>query len=512
MNVITKSKIHTIVLSFIVCILIGVCSYEYATLAYNLKSEYDEGFFYITSVFIDNTVVSTQPLSLAMNVIDTLIPNIEQYDVLSLRQYAFVAKSISFLILMFCSCIFLYKYYVEMRLNIYLVLIASILLIAIPLLPSQVFNMNDLILIFVTCVFSLCLLFSSFANNIIRCCVITLIGIVSWFTLICNLPAGCMLIVLCVTFMLLHNGFSVKEIVYVVLYGLIGIIIGIGLTHFFVISLSDCYEFLQKGILQTTSGGRASHHSLTRVILVIFFGIRDLAITTFLLCGITYISRIFHKLHRKEWLTVLFSLVCFYVAYKWQVKPQIYITSVLCWLTIIFLHYHISLKTLSKTDIIIIILSFIMPICLVFGTNTNIISKALSCGASWSLLIFLFYYRYQSEVRKFFISAIIIVVYVLLSGLELKLQNQEELHFTEADPIATMNLTTYQKEFYDEVYNVLSSNGYTVGVDTLLGFCFNEMTIVAMDAKPYTNDQQPEEFLLHDLSLLPAPKYMILSE
>ena len=312
--------------------------------------------------------------------------------------------------------------------------------------------------------------------------------------------------------MLLYGGFSVKKMKCVILFGLVGIIIGVGITHFFVISLSDCYEFLQKGILQTTSGGRASHHSITRVILVIFFGIRDLAITTFLLCGITYISKILHKFHRKDWLTILLSMVCFFIAYKWQVKPQIYLTSVLCWLTIIFLHYHVKLKTLSKTDIIIIILSFIMPICLVFGTNTNIISKALSCGASWSLLIFYFYYKSQTEVTKYLIGGIIIVVYVLLNGLDINLQNREELHFTEAEPIATMNLTANQKAFYDEVYDVLSDNGYNVGIDTLLGFCFNEMTIVAMNAKPYTNDQQPEEFLLHDLSVLPAPKYMILSE
>ena len=506
------SKVQVITFLLIVIFLLGICIYKYTLLAYGLQSVYDEGFFYITSLFINDIVVSTQPLSLSIDMIDALIPDIKQYDVLTLRQYAYLAKSISFLMLLFCSCIFLHKCYSEKRFSIYLALIASTLLIANRLLPSLVFNMNDIMLVLVTCAFSLCLLFSSFQNVSLRYCVALLIGIISWFTLICNLPAGCMLIVLCGVFMLLYGGFSVKKMKCVILFGLVGIIIGVGITHFFIISLSDCYVFLQKGIIQTTSGGRASHHSLTRVILVIFFGLRDLAITTFLLCGITYITKFLHKLHRKGWLTILFSVVCFFIAYKWQVKPQIYITSVLCWLTIIFLKYHIKLNTLSRNEIIIICISFIMPICLGFGTNTNILSKALSCGSVWSLLIFLFYYKSQPEVRKYFICGIIIIAYVLLHDFDFNLQNQEELHFTKAEPIATMNLTANQKAFYDEVYDVLSDNGYNMGVDTLLGFCFNEMTIVAMDAKPYTNDQQPEEFLLHDLSIVPAPKYMILSE
>ena len=86
------------------------------------------------------------------------------------------------------------------------------------------------------------------------------------------------------------------------------------------------------------------------------------------------------------------------------------------------------------------------------------------------------------------------------------------MHFEAERPIARMNLSHNQKAFYEEVHTILSKYGYKGKQDTLLGFCFNEMTVVAMDAIPYTNDQQPEEFLLHDLENLPYPKYMILSE
>ena len=109
MNIDRESKIQIIIFVLIVVLLLGICIYEYTILAYGLQSVYDEGFFYIKSIFLDDTVVSTQPLSLSADIIDVLIPDIEKYDILSLRKYAYLAKSISFLILMFCSCIFLYK-------------------------------------------------------------------------------------------------------------------------------------------------------------------------------------------------------------------------------------------------------------------------------------------------------------------------------------------------------------------------------------------------------------------
>jgi hypothetical protein len=106
----------------------------------------------------------------------------------------------------------------------------------------------------------------------------------------------------------------------------------------------------------------------------------------------------------------------------------------------------------------------------------------------------------------------IIVGSCLLPTINFSHFEKEKLHFNEGSAIASMNLTYNQKTFYDEVYGVLSENGYRSNIDTLLGFCFNEMTIVAMDAIPYTNDQQPEEFLLHNFDDLPCPKYIIFSE
>ncbi len=508
-----KSKVLTIIWTLVVAFLTFICIYEYRSLSNNLQSIYDEGFFYIITVCANQSVTSTPLLSLAMDLITALIPNIEQLDILSMRQYAFITKAVALIFLILSSCIYIYQCYSEKHCYTYLSLIASYLLIATALLPSIVFNVNDVVLILVSLTFSFCLLYSAFSNKIIQYCIVVLIGIVAFFMLLCNMLAGCMLILFCIMYLALRNNLNVYKIMYTLLCGLLGIIIGIGITHFCVISIEDCYEFLQNAITKTTNGGRASHHSLTKVVLVILLGIRDLSITTLVLCGITYVCRIIHKHINKDWLTILVAFICVFIVYKWQIKPTLTIASVLCWLMIMFLNCHMQLKDLKKNEILLILFAFMLPIGSVFGTNTSIIGKALLCGAPWGFLVFYLYYLLHPKMLKYFLAGITIIVFFLLGPIISNITKEEaDLHFDYEKPIARMNLTIDQKNYYEEVYQVLSKSGYVGRRDTVLGFCFNEMTVVAMGAIPYTSDQQPEEFLLHNINCLPSPKHIILSE
>ena len=117
MNV--KQKGLTIVWAFIVIALTTICALEY-NLAYNLKSVYDERFFYVTSVLAHQPIADTQPLTLAQDAINSLVPNIEQYDVLALRQYAFGAKSIEFIFLiLLCLAISITLAFLKQKIGIY---------------------------------------------------------------------------------------------------------------------------------------------------------------------------------------------------------------------------------------------------------------------------------------------------------------------------------------------------------------------------------------------------------
>lgn len=509
-----KNTFLNIVWSTVVVLLIGVCVYEYCTLSYNLKSLYDEAYFYILSVFSDNVVVYTYPPSLAMDALHRLIPNVEQCDVLTMRHYAYAAKAMALVLLLLCSCFFVYKRHKERKLYPYLALAASTLLIGIWKLPSISFSWDDVVFCLVTNAFSLCLLYAAISKKLVKNIVVVLIGIVALFTLLCNLPAGCMLTALCALFLILEDYQSIKLSLLIIVYGLVGLIIGLLITHLCIIPIPDILEFLQEGFSHTAGGNGEEAHSLTKVVLVIFFGIRDLLITTLLLCGITYIGRICHKVFSKSWLTISVALVCFAVAYIWQAKPEITMASIMCWFTIMFLVYHMREKVLNKRDVILVLFAFILPIGAVFGTNTSILGKAIECSASWGFLIFYLYYLSRLEVRKYVLAGLFIAACVILTSVDFMIIRNHKNYapFEYETRIKGMQLNASQKAFYDEVYAELSKNGYEIGKDTILGFGFNDMTILAMGAMPYTNDQQPGELLQHDFRDLPVPDYIIFTE
>lgn len=510
---IMKNKYLSIFWGAIVMLLSGLFVHAYCSLSYNLVSIYDEAYFYILEVFTNHLVTYTCPPSLAMDALHALIPNIEHCDILALRRIAFIAKGIALLFLLVSSGIYLHRRFSEKRIYPYLAMSAMYLLIGVCVCPNVVFSWDDVIFILVTIIFALCLLFSVANNRITKYVCIILIGMVALFTLLCNAPAGSMVIVLCVIFLIFEERPSIKHSVRVLFCGLGGVLIGLAVSHFFIINLHDIYSFFLENILDTTNKDQAAAHGLTTVILVIILDIRDLIITMLVLCGITYISVLCQKRFGKSWLTLALALVCFCIVHKWQVRPQITISAILCWYTFMFLLYHLKHKAIKRHELFLIIFAFILPIMAVFGTNTSIIRKPLSCtSASWGFLLFFLYYLSRQEVRKYALFGIIIITFIIIEPSRIMFKSNEEYHFDIGAPVARMNLNVNQKAFYDEVYEELADKGYIPGQDTILGFCFNDMTILAMNAIPYTNDQQPAEFLKHDLKNLPAPNYMILTE
>lgn len=509
-----KEKYLTIIWALIVTILGALCIYEYIGLSYNLQSIYDEGFFYITSVLKDKTSIGVRPLTLSQDAIHALIPNIEQCDVLALRRYAYWMKGISFVFLIGCSCFYIFRRYGEMRIHIYLSLVASYLLVATLLLPSIVLNMNDIVSALIAVSFGLCLLSSVSSNRIVKYMEIVLLGVVIVFVMLCNAPAGCMLAALCALYLIIDDYRGIKDSFKVLLFGLTGILFGSIITHFFIISIPDIIDFVHQGVSHTTASAQTGSHSLTKIISVIFIGMRDLFITTLALCGITYIGKLTLEKFKRSWLTLLIVLFCFAVMYVWQAKPSISIAAVLCWFLIMFIAYRIQHDGFDKKDIWLLLFSFVLPLGVVFGTNTSILGKATDNCITWGILLFLLYYLSRPKVRRYAVFGIFVVTCLILQKAELRsrINPKDTYQFEHETPISRMNLNKNQVMFYNEVYDVLAEKGYKEGKDTLLGFCFNELTIVAMGANPYTRDQSPDEFLAHDFNELPCPKYIILSE
>lgn len=515
------SKYWIGILITLVIILIYKCVTIYLDLSCNLHSAYDEGFFYI--ILKDPKILSvfTQPLSLGTNILLFMFPFIENMDVLGLRQLAYGMKLLGLIILAVSAYIYTKNNFANSaHTENNLVLAICMLIMGIFVLPSEVVNLNDELLFFSCLMLSFSLLCVSCQHILCRIFFLVLFGVISVLAILCNAPGGGMLMLFCGLFLLLYEGFSWKKIVDIFIPIIVGICISVVIVHYKIISISEIIDFVRISLSQSSAGGAASHHSFDRIILVVLFGIRDLIITTILLCGLLYVYKLFVNMRVPKIVSLILIVVLLTICIKWMVKPSIQFANIIAWVTLLFfLYMHEFKEKLQYNHIWLILLLFILPLGASFGTNSNLLNKSLQNIAPWGVLLYMLYLNIKKlnvQMPRIMLTCFVLYIFVTtqsFSTMHMFLSTENDnVNFTSEEPIAKMRLTINQANYYNEVYDVLKNNGYIGGKDTLLGFCFNEMTVVAMNAIPYTNDQLPEEFLRHDLTNSPPPKYMILSE
>ena len=169
----------------------------------------------------------------------------------------------------------------------------------------------------------------------------------------------------------------------------------------------------------------------------------------------------------------------------------------------------------AKKDIVLLLYLFLMPFALSLGSNSGFLFKSTTVIVPWGILLFILLAKSRENSPAYSAALFLLVSVLVLIGTGRYYLNcilRETYCFNKEYPIARMSLSKPQSDFFSETYEILGQYGYQSQKDTILGFCFNEMTIVAMDAIPYTNDQHPEEFLTHNLEGLSRPDFMILSE
>lgn len=485
-------------------------------LSYGLQSVFDEGFFFL--FFKPDSVFTayTRPLSLSGEVLKAFLPGVQEWDVLALRKLAFGLKGLGIVVLIFSSCYFVSKERKEKSLPALLSMVACIMLLGLSVMPSVVVNMNDEMVFIEAVVLSFCLLAVSSKRDWGRCVWVGLVGLFSFFGMLCNAPGGFMLGLLSVLFLALYNGYEKRKMLKTSLVLFIGIAVGVLVMHFAVISLGEVVDFIKAALTQTTSGGSASHHSLSKLAVRLLLDIRDLAIMLTMLCGISYLGGLVQRKTGKQWLTAIVGIVLFVILYKWQVKPQIKLAGVISWLVLLTCVVYGKKKENGESwnDVVLVSFFFLLPFGLSFGSNLGILSKAATFIVPWGLLIFFLSCLTKSQSKLFSKGLLAFMFIFILSGLVRGLVGRDDntAAFVKERPIARMQLNKDQYAFYNEVYDILCNYGYHSQQDTILAFCFNEMTVVAMDAVPYTNDQLPEEFVLHSKENLVKPKYMVLSE
>lgn len=512
-----EAKIGARVWIAVILLLLVLYIDAFLHLNYGLKSVFDEGFFFLFFKPEEVFTVFTKPLSLSGEVLKAFLPGVQEWDVLTLRRVSFGLKGLGIAMLILSSCYFVSKEREEKSLSALLSLVACIMLMGLFVLPSVVVNMNDELVFVEAIVLSFCLLAVSSKKDWGRCLWVGLVGLFSLFGMLCNAPGGFMLCLLSSLFLVLYNGYDKKKLFKTLLAQFAGLVLGVLVMHFAVISIGGVVDFVKAALMQTTSGGNASHHSLSQLVLRMLFDARDCVIILTLLCGISYLCGLVQRKIGKRWLTAIVGIVLFVVLYKWQAKPEIKFAGIVTWIVLMTCVVYGKKKENggSWNDVVLVVFLFLLPFGLSFGSNLGILTKAATFILPWGVLIFVLSYVTRIQNRLFSNGILVFVFALVLFGHARGLARRNHSNtdvFSKEYPIARMQLNKDQFAFYNEVHGILSDYDYRSGQDTILGFCFNEMTIVAMDAVPYTNDQLPEEFALHPKNELVEPRFMILSE
>lgn len=514
----SNEQVKLAVWSLLILLLVSYYVYVYYCLSYGLQTAFDEGFFFLDFKHDDVFTVQTKPLALSGELLKSLFPSIGEWDVLALRRVAFGMKCLSIILFGLCSSLFVFWDRQERRLSSFFVLVACVLLFGLFVIPCVVVNGNDLMLVGEMLVVSLCLLSVSVTRTWFKRVCVVAIGSLSFFATMSNPPGGAMLLLLAFLFLVLYNGYNGRKLCLLLIWLAVGLAMGLVVMSFCIISFRDALEFVRLAFDQTTNGTSASHHSLARLAVILLLNIRDLIMTLTMLCGITFICRLLQFYIRKKWLTIIVGIVLFLVMNKWQVKPDIKFASIITWVTLMsWIVCRESKKDENywNNDLILVLFLYLCPLVISVGSNVGILYKVNTFIMPWGILIFILSILTNNSNKLFSDGLLVFVFAFVLYGPVTKLLRRDitsTIVFSKEFPISRMHLNENQSAFYNEVYDNLKDYNYKSSVDTILGFCFNEMTIVAVDAIPYSNDQYPEEFLLHDKDKLVKPSFMILSE
>ena len=499
---------------FLVTGLLLVALYVIAFLCLDkdLKSIFDEGFFFLCFKPRASFTAFTQPLSLGNDVLTAFFPGMAHWDILSLRRFSFFLKLTGLAAMLSSSVFFVRKQRRPESRDSYLLLVLCILLMGLVVIPSVVVSLNDELLFCEMLVLSLCLTAVSLSNKWMEAVLACLVGVVSFFAMLCNAPGGGMLFLLSVLFLVFYPAIQWPDRIRAAIFAMAGIFLGVGIMHLWVISIPDCLGFVKEALALTSGSGAGAHHSLSKLMVSILLNIRDLIITVVSLSGITYVSRLAGRYFKKSWLEVVVGMFLFVIYYKWQVKPGIGFANIMTWLFLMTVIFYGERKPVPVRDWVLLLFLFLLPFCLSLGSNSGFVFKSKTVIVPWGILLFLMIEMTEkTKPYRSLILFLFVFTFIMISpGRYLvKCLSRDSYHFDQEAPVARMDLSRAQSDFYEEVHGVLEEYGFESRQDTLLGFCFNEMTVVAMDAVPYTNDQYPEEFLRHQ-GRLPRPSFLIL--
>ncbi len=305
-----------IVWSLAIVCLIFLYVNAYLCLNTDLKSIFDEGFFFMNRKTATDFAIYSHPFVFESELWRAVFPNVGEWDILTHRRVAFGLELAGLVIIVLSSCFFFGKNG-RKSLPFMLSLIACVLLVGLfDLAGGEIGNGHECLIFIETLVVSLSLLTVSVNKDWMKSVLVTCVGFVGVFAVLCNEPGGGLFFLISVLFLIFYDGFNTKRMFAIFAWILLGVVLALLVMNSFVVSFSDCFDVFKQAISHTT-GDKATHHSLGGLLLSIPFAARDLVMTVTALLGVSYVYRLIKDKTAKRWISIVIGIVLFFILYKW---------------------------------------------------------------------------------------------------------------------------------------------------------------------------------------------------
>lgn len=442
------------------------------------------------------------------------------YSAETLLWTRYILQLVSTLILLISSIIYL-RMTTNIKNLLYIYVILFLFLSSICLYSfTKAVSYNHFLQFTVSLTISFYLMFNTFANKVIQCLCLFLIGFIGIFAILNILPSGILLLFSTVLILILQVYSSYRRIFYTIFFILSGALFASLIVHLYIKNASELYQEYYKVSASISNLGRSYDvpsllFSLSRSILTfVVIGTLSLGLHT-LFESLKYK---FTNPYLPYIITCIFLVVLYVYSLKYTHKASLGLSewSMSPLLLALFYYYKKDSLTwpLNTKNYTIIFLS-ILPIIASLGTNLGIASKFFYFIGTWIIVIFLL--SDKIETASFNLILLISLVigfigHVSIIGLIVNSTTENSVKSSKLSRISSIYITPKQKNHFENLHDTLMNHGFVDG-DTILAFQPDLMSVFAVGA---TAGRQvyfvPSDFLANDIHVHKQPRFIILNE
>lgn len=510
-------------------LIVGLYILRFSLLKSTLDTSYDEGYLFLKlqSTLQGNIEGKTQWTTLVKSIFGEKASS----NLMLLRIIRFFTHLTTVFLFVIVSVLYLKKKNILRTFQQTLLFICIAFLVGLVNSDGIIIAYNQLqefFLIGMLCCFLIALQSNLQSNLKVDLIMSFIIGGLSLLSILTILPSGVLISFFIISFILSKNFENKKNLLFHVISLVLGFIFSAILFHLFVADLLLVFDKMSETARIVTKLNRG-YDPLSFFLAIVFY-FRDYYFQIATLFGLCLIFFLIAKLSSKVLRNLLYVIYFVFVVYLQyhlgNKKIQLPYTTLLSFpLIAIFVlklmdYKTIELKRIFNFNILFNLFLFFFPLIASIGTNLTLSFKMMFFLLPWSLLLYELKDSLSVNNGNFLKVKCLIVFFVLILvrpqiyAIYNTIRDKNALAYTfnKEKPISNFNIPKAKKEYYDKVYNIMKNYNF-VNNDHILSTYYNNMTIVAFDAKPCGVFFAPDDFVLESQNTnFEQPDFMLLSD